>query len=73
MATTRVSTDAWTSIVNKAFAGNKRIKTGKPRVITSLLGVPDCAATVGTLCWDEANSNAYICTVATGTWVKINA
>lgn len=31
------------------------------------------AAPVGTICWDSTNSNAYICTVATGTWVKINA
>ena len=34
---------------------------------------PDYAAKVGTLCWDVTNSNAYICTVAAGTWVKLNA
>lgn len=38
-------------------------------------GVPGASedAAVGTLCYDTTNGNAYICTVATGTWVKINA
>lgn len=76
MATTRAaksSWGAWNKIIDKAFVGNKRIKAGKPRIILSTAGVPDCAAKVGTLCWDSTNSNAYICTVAAGTWVKINA
>ena len=74
MATTRASgPTAWSAIVNKAFHGNKKIKGGRPKIIISTAGVPDCAATVGTLCWDTTNSDAYICTVAAGTWVKINA
>lgn len=73
MATTRsMGPTAWGAIVNKAFHGNKRIKGGRPEVFVST-DVPDCAANVGTLCWDKTNSDAYICTVATGTWVKINA
>jgi hypothetical protein len=62
----------WGAIVAKAFRGNRRITAGKPRTIVSA-AAPDCAAKVGVLCWDKTNSNAYICTVASGTWVKINA
>ena len=75
MATTKVaghSPGAWGAIVRKAFTGNLKIKAGRPEIIVST-GVPDCAAKVGTLCWDATNEDAYICTVATGTWVKINA
>lgn len=74
MATTRTihSVGTWGAIVKKAFPGNKRIKVGRLKIIVST-GVPDEAQPVGTLCWDKTNSNAYICTVATGTWVKINA
>ena len=75
MATTRSLGSGWgiwKKIVMKAFSGNKRIHAGKPRIIISA-AAPDCAAKVGTLCWDKTNSDAYICTVATGTWVKINA
>lgn len=62
----------WEAIINKAFYGNRKIKKGKPTVVVAA-GVPNVAALVGTLCWDETNSDAYICTVASGTWVKINA
>lgn len=75
MATTKVARfgpGAWGAIVKKAFWGNPRILAGRPEIIVST-GVPDCAAKVGTLCWDAGNENAYICTVASGTWVKINA
>jgi hypothetical protein len=74
MATIRTthSPGTWGQIVKKAFPGNSRIKAGRPELFVST-AAPDCAAKVGTLCWDEGNSNAYICTVATGTWVKINA
>ena len=63
---------AWKKVVDKAFSGNAGIKIGKPNVLISA-GVPDSAAKVGTLCWDSTNNDAYICTVASGTWVKINA
>lgn len=63
---------AWNEIVQKAFVGNKGVKIGNPNCVVSA-GVPDEAAKVGTLCWDSTNSDAYICTVASGTWVKINA
>ena len=64
--------NAWKEIVNKAFSGNEKIKIGKPNCVVSA-GVPDEASVVGTLCWDSTNRDAYICTVAAGTWVKINA
>ena len=75
MARTIGGATAWTAILDKAFPGNKRIKGGKPRVVVSD-AVPDFAAKVGTLCWHTSGAaagNAYICTVAAGTWVKINA
>ncbi len=65
---------AWGQIVKKAFSGNQRIKGGKPRVIVKdTTGAPAVAAKVGTLCWNAYDDDAYICTVAAGTWVKINA
>lgn len=69
----------WKALIMKAFPGNKSIKNGKPKIIISD-GAPDCASPVGTLCWytkgkgtSMINGDAYICTVASGTWVKINA
>jgi hypothetical protein len=62
----------WAKIQKKAFPGNGRIGAGKPRVVGSD-AAPDFAEKVGTLCWDVTNSNAYICSVAAGTWIKINA
>lgn len=67
-----MANQAWATIIDKAFTGNKGIKHGRPNIIINA-GVPSSAAPVGTLCWDVTNSDAYICTVATGTWVKINA
>lgn len=72
MATGTGAGVAWKEVVNKAFSGNQKIKIGQP-VVQISAGVPDHAATIGTLCWDSTNSDAYICTVAAGTWVKINA
>lgn len=76
MARTIGGATAWNAILMTAFKGNQRIKAGKPRVIVSANAVPDFAAKVGTLCWNSTGANAgdaYICTVAAGTWVKINA
>lgn len=64
----------WGTIVNKAFYGNKKIKGGRPECIVKKdTGAPSSVAQVGTLCWNSYDENAYICTVASGTWVKINA
>jgi hypothetical protein len=74
MATYGSSQTAWSEIVRVAFPNNQRIKAGRPRVITKTdTGAPVLAAPVGTLCWNEYDGNAYICTVASGTYVKINA
>jgi hypothetical protein len=66
----------WQAIVNKAFYGNKRIQTGAPHCVecdgaanSTLITV----SKVGELAWDYTNEDAYICTVANTTWVKINA
>lgn len=64
---------AWGAILNKAFTNNKNIRTGRPTVIVTDGTPAGTAAKVGVLAWDKTNSNAYICTVASGTWVKINA
>jgi hypothetical protein len=67
---------AWGKIIEKAFVGNQRIRGGKPRIHTCD-GVANSTlipmSKVGALAWDYTNSNAYICTVANTTWVKINA
>jgi len=60
-------------IEKKAFAG-KRGSLGNVDIINKkTTGAPSSAAKVGTLCWNSYDGNAYICTVAAGTWVKINA
>ena len=59
------------AILRKAFPHNKRALDA-PHIVLSA-GAPDSAAPVGTLAWDTTNSDAYICTVSSGTWVKINA
>lgn len=67
---------AWSEIVRVAFKGNQRIKTGRPKIIVKTdTGKPTTAYTapVGTLMWNEYDGNAYICTVASTTWVQINA
>ncbi len=65
---------SWGAIVNKAFQFNQGILRGKPNVITST-ATPnaDKTATIGTLCWDVTNSNAYINTDGSTAWTQINA
>lgn len=70
----------WKAVVKKAFVGNRQILSGRPTIIATA-AAPSTKAThvpVGTLAWDEANSDAYICTAektgsSNDTWVKINA
>jgi len=63
----------WSQIVDKAFQHNKGILHGNPKTITNAGDPASTASKVGMLCYDTTNDDAYICTVATGTWVKINA
>ena len=74
--TTRINKNsdigAWKKIVQKCFSGNTAILHGRPNVC-ACAGVPDFAAKLGTLCWDSTNKEGYICTVISGTWVKLNA
>lgn len=65
----------WGQIVKRCFRGNQRIKAGRPKVIVrNATGAPTgTPAPVGTLCWNRVDNDGYICTVATGTWVKINS
>jgi len=60
---------AYREILRKAFGGRANIFDN---VIIST-AAPTSANKIGTLCWDKTNENAYICTVAAGTWVAINA
>ncbi|OQB06998.1 MAG: hypothetical protein BWY21_01804 [Parcubacteria group bacterium ADurb.Bin216] len=65
---------AWDEIVKKAFKNNQKIAKGHPQcIIKTTTGAPSSAAKIGTLCWNSYDSDAYVCTVAAGTWVKINA
>ena len=64
----------WPALVNLVFPGNKRVATGRPRVIVkSDTGAP--ANAIGThkglLCYNEADSKAYICTTIATTWTEI--
>jgi len=69
-----MSLSIWGKIVEKAFPGNARIQAGRPKcIIKTTTGAPASAAPVGTLLWNSYDLNAYICTVAAGTWAKINA
>lgn len=69
---------AWGAIVNTSFQHNQGIRHGNPAVQEGD-GAPASAigGVVGSLYWDETNSDGYICTVAgaasAATWVKINA
>lgn len=67
---------AWWSIVNKAFPQNQRISSGRPEIIIkSDTGAPAAAlgVKVGLLCWNSLDKDAYVCTVKSTTWLKINA
>lgn len=68
-------TGVWKKIVEKAFQHNGAILHGNPDcIVKTTTGAPTgTAAAIGTLCWNSFDGDAYICTVATGTWVKINA
>ena len=64
----------WSTIVDKAFPGNKKIKFGNPDCI--LYGAtPNAAVTapIGTLCWDTVNEDAYINTDGSTAWTVLNA
>lgn len=64
----------WQTICKKAFKHNQGIMRGVPNIIVkTTTGAPSTANKVGTLCWNSYDLDAYICTVAAGTWVKINA
>jgi len=71
MAGSGVSYSLKKKILNKAFEGRKEIWRNIQLKTTT--GAPDTAARVGTLLWNSFDGDAYICTVASGTWVKINA
>ncbi len=63
----------WKAIVNKSFAGNQGILHGNPNIIVTSGAPASITAPIGTLAWDVTNSDGYICTVASTTWVKLNA
>ena len=59
------------AIVKKAFNGHANI--WKNIIVTTASPNGTATGAVGWLCWDETNEDAYICTAAASTWVKINA
>jgi len=63
------------AIENKIFAGRLRALGNVNIIVKTNENALTSAAPVGTLCYytyGDAN-DTYICTVASGTWVKINA
>ena len=72
---TEVPAGSGTSTLQKIYIKTemKSENNMKHRIFQSA-GVPGGSAMgVGDLCWDYTNSDAYICTVAATTVVKINA
>jgi hypothetical protein len=72
---TEVPGSSGTAIMEKIFIKTemKSFNNMKQRCFQSA-GVPGGSVmAVGDLCWDYTNSDAYICTVAATTVVKINA
>lgn len=72
---TEVVAGSGTTTMEKIFikTGMKSFNNMKKRCFQSA-GVPGGTAMAkGDLCWDYTNSDAYICTVAATTVVKINA
>ena len=57
----------------KAFSNGRNRIVGRDIRIKTTTGAPSAAAKVGTIVWNSYDLNAYICTVAAGTYVKINA
>lgn len=67
-----MSAGVFYTIVKKAFPGNQGILRGRPKIIVTAGAPTGTPATVGTLAWDKTNSHAYICSVATGTYIKLH-
>ncbi len=62
----------WAAIIEACFVGNKRIKTGRPKVITANTNATG-AAPVGTLWWNSNDSKGFINKAVAGNWVDITA
>ena len=60
------------NIVEK-ITGDRRADLRRNVMLKTTTGAPSDAAPVGTLLWNSYDLDAYICTVASGTWVKLNA
>lgn len=61
------------SVNKKAFPHGQNRIVGRDIRIKTTTGAPTDAAKVGTIVWNSFDGDAYICTVATGTYAKINA
>lgn len=55
------------------LASDRRLADFEEIPCVTKAGVPTEAAAVPTFCHDTTSDDVYICTVAAGTWVKINA
>lgn len=66
----------WKKVFNKVGKGRhlrpKRNIFQNCRIKTTT-GAPSDASPVGTLLYNSYDDDCYVCTVAAGTWVKINA
>jgi len=76
MALSTGSYQAWRQFCNVVFGGRYLPFPRGPNrpAFTTKASVPNGEdAPLGTLVWDSTNSDGYICTVITGTYVKMNA
>jgi hypothetical protein len=60
------------NIVEK-ITGDRHANLKRRCIVWGTTGAPTQAAPLGTLCWNAVDGDAYICTVISGTWVKLNA
>lgn len=62
----------WDVIVESAFPDNKGIKIGNPNCIIADTPNGNETAPQGTLCWDSTNSNVWVNTDGSTTWVQLS-
>lgn len=61
------------AIEQKAFGGRRGVLGNVIIISKATTGAPTSAAPKGTLLYNTFDDDVYLCTDATGTWVKINA
>ena len=71
MATTSTGNHVYNKIVAK-ITGDNRADLRRRCIVWDTTGAPSQAAPLGTLCWNSVDSEAYICSVISGTYIKLH-